>query len=239
MGLYTIADLHLSFSADKPMDVFGGKWENYTEKLKKNWNDTVTEKDLVVLPGDLSWATYLEDTLEDFAFLHALNGQKIIMKGNHDYWFSTAAKINTFFQENGFDTLFLLHNNFYRYRDESGKQYGICGTKGGDISKMPVKETDQKLLNRESMRLAYSISQAKKAGCDEILAFLHYPPVLTRGKFNQNPFTEILRQNGIRKCFYGHLHNTAIQRAINGDYEGIEYTLVSCDCLNFAPHAIL
>ena len=123
MGIYTISDLHLSFSADKPMDVFGGKWENYTEKLKRNWNDIVTDKDIVVLPGDLSWATYLEDSMLDFSFIHSLNGRKIIMKGNHDYWFSTAAKINAFFEKNGLASLCLLHNNFYIFCDEIGRAH--------------------------------------------------------------------------------------------------------------------
>ena len=239
MGIYTISDLHLSFSADKPMDVFGGKWENYTEKLKRNWNDIVTDKDIVVLPGDLSWATYLEDSMLDFSFIHSLNGRKIIMEENHDYWFSTAAKINAFFEKNGLASLCLLHNNFYIFCDESGKRYGICGTKGFDVSKNPTKGSDLKLLNRESMRLAYSVTQAEKAGCDENLVFLHYPPVFTNGKFNRNPFTEVMQQHGIKKCFYGHLHNTAAQRAVNGEYEGIEYKLVSCDHLNFVPYRIL
>ena len=222
MGIYAIADLHLSFSTDKPMDVFGGKWEDYTQKLKINWNQRITKDDLVVLPGDLSWATYLKDSTLDFSFIHHLNGQKIIMKGNHDYWFSTASKIKSFFKENNFSSIRLLHNNFYPYCSEEGKKYGICGTKGFDISKSPVKETDRKLLNREAMRLAYSLEQAEKAGCDEILVFLHYPPVLTRGKFNQNSFTEIMREHGIQKCYYGHLHHKAAQWAIEGNMEGIE-----------------
>ncbi len=237
MGIYAIADLHLSFSTDKPMDIFGSKWENYTEKLKTNWNRLVKDEDIVVIPGDLSWAMYLEDTADDFLFLHQLNGQKIIMKGNHDYWFSTASKINTFFKQNGFGSIRLLHNNFYPYSGE--KKYGICGTKGFDVSKKPVKEEDLKLLNRETLRLSHSIEQAKEAGCEEILVFLHYPPVLEMDKFNKNPFTEMMHQYGIKKCYYGHLHHLAAHRAIEGLYDGIEYQLVSCDHLNFQPCQIL
>ncbi len=237
MGIFTIADLHLSFSTDKPMDVFGGKWENYTEKLKTNWNRLIKDEDVVIIPGDLSWAMYLEDTADDFRFLHQLKGQKIIMKGNHDYWFSTASKLHTFLEQNGFTSLRLLHNNFYSYIGD--KKYGICGTKGCDVSKKPTKEEDLKLLNREAIRLSNSIEQAKKAGCDEILVFLHYPPVLESDKFNQNPFTEILHQHGIQQCYYGHLHHLAARRAIEGVYDGVAYRLVSCDHLNFEPWQIL
>ena len=235
MGIFAIADLHLSFSADKPMDVFGGKWENYIEKLQINWNRVISQEDVVVVPGDISWATYLEETALDFSFIHQLNGKKIISKGNHDYWFSTAAKIKSFFHQNGFDSIFLLHNNFHLYGAGSEKVYGICGTKGYDISKNPVKESDIKLLNREAVRLENSISQAEKAGCDELLVFLHYPPVLRRGKFNENPFTEILKRHQIRRCYYGHLHNVSAQYAIEGLYDGVDYKLVSCDHLNFTP----
>ncbi len=239
MGIFTISDLHLSFGADKPMDVFGGRWENYTEKLKTEWNSMVAEEDVVVLPGDLSWAMYLSDAVADFTFIHRLKGQKILMKGNHDYWFTTAAKIRAFCEENGLDTLRLLHNNFYSYRDEKGKLFGICGTKGADILKRPSGEEEKKLLNRETIRLANSIRQAQEAGCEEILVFLHYPPIMPNGKFNDNPFVELLHENGIQKCFYGHLHNLGAQRAVEGEVDGVDYRLVSCDHLNFKPLKIL
>ena len=117
MALYVIADLHLPLGIDKPMDVFGGVWDNYVERLKENWQSTVTKDDVVIIAGDVSWATYLEEAKRDFEFLHSLNGKKIIIKGNHDYWWTTMNKLKSFVEENGFNSIEFLQNNYYMYEN--------------------------------------------------------------------------------------------------------------------------
>ena len=125
MSLFAIDDLHLSLSVNKPMDIFGDRWSNHVEKLTKNWNETVSEDDVVVIPGDISWAINFDEAKADFDYINKLNGTKIISKGNHDYWWSTLSKLNAFLAENNFDTIKFLHNNHYSYEN-----YGICGTRG-------------------------------------------------------------------------------------------------------------
>lgn len=234
MALFTISDLHLSLNTDKPMDVFGGIWKGYIEKLEKNWNETVSDNDTVIIPGDISWETYLKDAVKDFKFLDSLKGNKIISKGNHDYWFLTISKLYDFFKENDITTIKMMHNNFYTYED-----YAICGTKGVDISKKPVEEEKVKLENREAIRLENSILQAKQAGYEKILVFMHYPPVLKDGKYNDNLFYSVLKEYNIKKCYYGHLHTRSHHMAVCEEIEGIEFKLVSSDYINFKPIKIL
>ena len=161
MSLFAIADLHLSLSVDKPMDIFGG-WDSHVEKLAENWNKTVSDNDLVVIPGDISWGMNLDEARADFSFINALNGRKIISKGNHDYWWSTLSKLNKFIEENGFDSIKFLHNNHYPY----GK-YGICGTRGW-INETEVP-ADAKVLAREAQRLEVSIQSALKEKLEPIV----------------------------------------------------------------------
>ncbi|MBE7020322.1 MAG: serine/threonine protein phosphatase [Ruminococcaceae bacterium] len=234
MALFTISDLHLSLNTNKSMEVFGGVWRDYITKLEKNWNKIVTPDDLVVVPGDISWETYLEDAVEDFRFLERLNGKKIISKGNHDYWFLTVNKLYDFFDKNDIKTISMLHNNFFAYEN-----YAICGTKGVDISKKPATDENIKLENREAIRLEKSIVDAKKAGYSDILVFMHYPPIIKEGKYNNNLFYYILKEYGIKKCFYGHLHTRSHHLAYCGDIEGIEFNLISSDYLDFKPMKIL
>lgn len=233
MSLFTIADLHLPLSKDKPMDIFKG-WDNYVKKLENNWNSVVSNEDTVVVPGDISWATYLENSYEDFKFINELKGRKIILKGNHDYWFATHNKINKFLEENGFNTVEILHNSF--------KQCGnvaICGTKSYDTTKPPETEQELKIENRECLRLENSIIQAEKEGFDEIYVFLHYPPIIKYGKYNRNPVMEILEKHQIKKCFYGHLHNLKTDISVNEIINGTEFKLIASDYLGFMPYKIL
>jgi len=234
MALFTISDLHLSLNTNKSMEVFGGSWNGYIEKLLKNWNETVGENDTVVVPGDISWETYLEDAVKDFKFLDSLNGEKILLKGNHDYWFLTINKLYDFFEKNDIKSIKMLHNNFYVYENTA-----ICGTKGVDISKKPVAEDKVKLENREALRLEHSILQAKQAGYDDIIAFMHYPPVLKSGTYNDNLFYSVLREYNIKKCYFGHLHTRSHHMAVCEKIEGIEFQLVSSDYINFKPVKIL
>lgn len=226
MALFVLGDTHLSLGGAKPMDVFPG-WEGYVEKLEANWRRLVKPEDTVVLAGDISWSMRLADTRRDFAFLHSLPGQKLIMKGNHDYWWSTANKMNAFFAAEGFDTLRLLHNNSYTVDG-----YALCGTRGWLFD--AGEPHDEKVMNREIGRLRLSLDAAEPGR--EKLVFLHYPPVYTGADAPE--IVAVLKEYGIRRCFYAHLHGKAIRFAVQGEVDGIRYKLVSADGLRFCPYKI-
>lgn len=229
MALFVMGDLHLSLSSDKSMDIFGG-WENYAERIKENWNREVSPEDTVVVPGDISWAMSLKEAVADFSYIHELPGRKIILKGNHDYWWTTAAKMNNFLAENGFDSIFILHNNHYAYEN-----YGICGTRGwiNDDS----EPADAKVLAREAQRLETSIASAENAGL-EPLVFLHYPP-LYGNEYNPD-LLEVMYRHNIKRCWYGHIHGRkGHQNAVNGERDGIVFQLVSADYVQFCPVKIM
>ena len=226
MALFVLGDTHLSLGGAKPMDVFPG-WNGYVEKLEANWRKLVKPEDTVVLAGDISWSMRLADTRKDFAFLNGLPGQKLIMKGNHDYWWSTANKMNAFFRAEGFDTLRLLHNNSYTVEG-----YALCGTRGWLFD--ADEPHDEKVMNREIGRLRLSL-QAAEPG-KERLVFLHYPPVYTGADAPE--IVAVLKEYGIRRCFYAHLHGKAIRFAVQGEVDGIRYKLVSADGLQFCPYKI-
>ena len=229
MAIYAIADLHLPFGINKPMDVFGKAWENYTDKLFTNWNNIVKAGDTVVIPGDLSWATYLEQSYNDFEFINNLNGKKIISKGNHDYYYTTLSKMNKFFKDNNFSTIEILHNNYYMVENIL-----ICGTRGWDIS--GNSEEDKKLLAREAIRLEISITKALAAYPDlPVYAFLHYPPIYNHIKNKGTEIRGILEKYNVEKCFFGHLHANGINYAFLGEYNSVVYSLISADSLNFNP----
>ena len=226
MALFVLGDTHLSLGGAKPMDVFPG-WNGYVEKLEANWRKLVKPEDTVVLAGDISWSMRLADTRKDFAFLNGLPGRKLIMKGNHDYWWSTANKMNEFFRAEGFDTLRLLHNNSYTVDG-----YALCGTRGWLFD--ADEPHDEKVMNREIGRLRLSL-QAAEPG-KEKLVFLHYPPVYTGADAPE--IVAVLKEYGIRRCFYAHLHGKAIRFAVQGEVDGIRYKLVSADGLQFCPYKI-
>ena len=228
MSLFAIADTHLSFGTDKPMDVFAG-WDRYEQRLRENWCSIIRETDTIVIAGDISWGMDLRQTTPDFGFLHALPGRKIIMKGNHDYWWSTKRKAETCFAENGFDTLAVLFNNAY-----ATGPVAVCGTRGwlAECS----KEEDKKVLAREVGRLQMSIDAAKATGLEPVV-FLHYPPVNADGTWCPEIF-DVLHKEGIRRCYYGHLHGASCRGAINGEYDGMQLSLISCDLLHFTPKLV-
>lgn len=225
MSLFAIADTHLSFGTNKPMDTFTG-WENYTEKLQKNWNNLVTNDDTVVIAGDISWAMNFNELYNDFDFINKLNGKKIIIKGNHDYWWNTLTKMNRFIDENHFDTIRILHNNAV---DFDG--FSVCGSRGWLFDSEDSQ--DEKVLNREVMRVKTSINSAKY---DEKIVFLHYPPVTTNEKCEE--ILSLLKNSGIKKCYYGHLHGVAAKFAIDDSIDGIDFRLISADRLRFTPYLI-
>lgn len=229
MSIYVIADLHLSFENNKPMDVFGDNWENHAIKIKKNWVSKVKENDLVVLPGDFSWAMYLKETLKDFEFLSSLPGKKILLKGNHDYWWTTLNKMKTYLKEHNFNNIDFLYNNSFFFENKI-----LVGTRGWSLLD---SENSQKMINRENERLKISIEDGiKKYGNDKkIICFMHYPPISSKNLLeNKNlDFFKTLKKYGITKCYYGHLHGTSHKEAVNDTVEGIEFKLISSDYLNF------
>ena len=223
MNLFTISDLHLPLGVNKPMDIFGG-WDNYVERLEKNWKKLVNDEDTVVIGGDISWASSLVEAKPDFDFINALPGKKIILKGNHDYWWGTANKINEFLSDNNFNSIKILHNNCY-----SDGKIAICGTRGWIYD--GTGERDQKVILREAGRLEASIKKAIKSDVTPIV-FLHYPPVYA--EYTCEEILEVLRKYEIRQVFYGHIHGKGIFNAVN-EYDDIKLKLTACDGVDFTP----
>ncbi len=222
MSIYAISDLHLSYNTDKPMDIFG--WKDYESKIKENWNSKVKENDLVILGGDFSWSMDLEDTYKDFEFIHNLPGKKILIKGNHDYWWGTLTKMKKYINEIGFNDINFLYNNSYEFE---GKL--ICGTRGWNFSDL---QEDEKIYNREIQRLRLSLEDAvKKYGTDkEIIVCLHYPPLKTN---EISDFVRVMEEYNVTKCIYGHLHGPAHKFIVEKNIDNIQYIMTSCDYTNF------
>lgn len=228
MALYAIGDLHLCLGAQKPMDIFGGAWVGYMDKLKQGFS-SVKEEDTTILLGDLSWALGLQEAKKDFAWINQIPGRKIILKGNHDYWWSTAAKFYKFCDENGFSDQFILNNNHYEYGN-----WAICGTRGWFFEEERSNQRDEKVFKRELIRLETSL---RSAGDKNKMVFLHYPP---RYKgYECGEILDLLKQYGVRRCFYGHLHGASHGLALEGQWDGIEYKLVSADRLGFNPFLVI
>lgn len=229
MSIFVIGDLHLSFNNPKPMDIFGEHWTGHEEKIRKNWIENVKNDDLVILPGDFSWETYLIDTKQDFEYLNSLPGKKLLLKGNHDYWWTTVTSMKKFLKDNNMANIDFLYNNSYEFENKI-----ICGTRGWSIID---GETDKKLINRELIRLELSLKEGiNKYGTDkEIIVFMHYPPI-TKAKIiseQEIEFVELMKKYNVKRCYYGHLHGDSISDAVEGKVEGIEFKLVSADGLDF------
>ena len=228
MALWAIGDLHLSLGADKPMDIFGGAWVGYMDKLREGLS-VIGPEDTTVLLGDLSWALDLQQAKADFAFIDAIPGRKIILKGNHDYWWNTATKFRKFCETNGFADQHILNNNFYEYGD-----IAICGTRGWFYEEDRSGEHDEKVFKRELIRLETSL---KAAGERNKMVFLHYPP---RYKgYECKEILELLEKYEVRRCFYGHLHGGSHNLAMEGLWNGTEFRLVAADYLKFKPYKVI
>ncbi len=229
MAIFAISDLHLSLGGDKPMDVFGAKWDNYEERMRENWNKVVTDDDLVVIPGDISWAMYLQDTEKDFSYINGLKGQKLILRGNHDYWWTTLNKMEEYVREKEFNTIHFLKNSGFLWDDTA-----ICGTRGWTIAHSGSSSEDKKIYERERQRIVLSLEDASRLNAKRILAAFHFPPIDATG----NGFLDILKNYGVEECLYGHLHADSHRTAAQGDFDGIRLRLVSCDYLGFMPICI-
>lgn len=231
MSIYAIGDLHLSFNENKPMSIFGEKWENHEYKIKENWLKKIRKDDIVILPGDFSWSMYLEDTKQDFDYLNNLPGKKILLKGNHDYWWTTVRKMKNYLKENNYQNIDFLYNNSFECEN-----YLIAGTRGWSLTE---ETEDKKLIRREALRLELSLNNAiNKYGDNKpIIVVMHYPPITKSNLTSQtaSEFIDIMKKYNVKKCIYGHLHGNSINDAIEGDIQGIELKLVSADSLNFDP----
>lgn len=229
MAVYAISDLHLALSIDKPMDIFGGRWSNYMERLRESWTETVGQHDYVVIPGDVSWATYLEQAEADFRFIEDLPGQKIISKGNHDYWWTTRSKLEKFLADYKLETISFMHNNSFK----AGKKT-ICGTRGwkcpGDDD---FSSEDRKIYERELQRLELSLKSMQGEPGESLIVAMHYPPFNTRRE--PSKFVEIMERYRVDICIYGHLHGDSFKNAVTGRFCSVDFRLVSADFLNFSP----
>lgn len=227
MSIYAISDLHLSFNTDKPMNIFGDNWKNHEKKIQESWITTIKNEDTVLLPGDFSWGMTFEEAKLDFEYLNRLPGRKIMLKGNHDYWWGTLNKIKAFFKSNNFNDIDILYNNSYLVEDKI-----ICGTRGWTIS--GNDEENEKIYKRELLRLEISLKDGinKYGESKEIIVCMHYPP--TNDTLMENSeFIQIMKKYNVKKCVYGHLHGEAHKEAIEGDIGGIEIKLISCDYTGF------
>ena len=229
MALYAIGDLHLSFSEDKPMNIFGENWNDYENKIKKNWINKVKEEDTVLIPGDISWAIKFSEAFSDLQWIDDLPGIKIMIKGNHDYWWTSLKKM-----DGKFKSIRFLHNNYYTYKD-----YAICGTRGWNCpSETNYSEKDLKIYNRELSRLKLSLDYAKESGYKKIIVMLHYPP--TNDLKEDSGFIEIFNEYKVEKVIYGHLHTKAsFFSSIEGVLNNVEYMLVSSDYIKFDLKKVL
>lgn len=227
MSIFAISDLHLSFGNNKPMDIFGENWQNHEQKIKENWKSIATDDDLIILPGDFSWAMNLEDTIEDFKYLDELPGKKILLKGNHDYWWTSLKKMKEYLKKNNFTNIEFLYNNSFLFENKI-----IAGTRGWSEQ----ETSPEKIIRRENIRLENSILDGiKKFGEDkEIIVCMHYPPFNNYQEIELD-FVKTMKKYNVKRCIYGHLHGkTAHEGAKKGVISGINFQLVSSDYTDFA-----
>lgn len=234
--VYTLGDLHLSTAVAKPMDIFGGAWRGYTEKLRENLGNTLKDGDTLIVAGDLSWGISLQEAKEDFRFLMQFPGEKLLVKGNHDLWWETVSKMERFFAAEGITGISFLHNNC-RVEEVGGIRTGLCGTRGWFFEEEHGGAHDEKMRAREAARLRFSLQAAKDAGAERLFCFIHYPPIY--GTYRCAAVTDVMEEYGVERCYYGHLHGEACKNAFEGVNHGIKYRLVSGDSVNFQPISLL
>ncbi|MBQ4562391.1 MAG: metallophosphoesterase [Clostridia bacterium] len=233
MALFVLADTHLSITTHKPMDIFGSRWKDHTDRIRQEWEAVVSPDDTVVIPGDISWGMNFEEAREDFLFLDSLPGHKLISKGNHDYWWATKSKQDAFFEKEGITTISQLYNNAYKV-----DEYMVCGSRGwyNDDHNAPKDSDYQKIVNREVGRMELSIKAANDIDPKlEKLMFLHFPPVF--GDYVCEEIVDCLVSNGIRRCYYGHIHGKYSCPPVTS-YRGIDFYIISADYLDFKPMLI-
>ena len=223
MSIFAISDLHLSFNTNKPMDIFG--WKDYEKKIEEDWKKKVKENDLVILGGDFSWSMKLEDTYKDFNFIHKLPGKKLLLKGNHDYWWSTLTRMRKYIKEIEFNDIDFIYNNSYEFENKI-----ICGTRGWNFS--DIQDDDEKIYNREKQRLELSLKDGicKYGKNKKIIVCMHYPPLKSD---EISDFVRIMEKYNVEKCLYGHLHGPSHRFVVENTIDNIEYIMISCDYTQF------
>ena len=229
MSVFAIGDLHLPGHEQKPMDVFGSHWDRHFETISENWQQKITEDDIVLIPGDISWAMQLSEAMDDLNAIGELPGTKLLLRGNHDYWWSSLSKLRAVLPEK----MHVIQNDAMRIGD-----HVFCGTRGWNFptAQQALSAQDEKVYLRELMRLKMSLDQAKKLG-DDVTVMLHFPPLFADGI--STAFTDILESYQVQRVVYGHLHGAGIKIGFEGVRQGIEYHLVSCDALQFHPVCII
>ncbi|MEN8905559.1 MAG: metallophosphoesterase [Clostridiales bacterium] len=229
MNIYSISDLHLSLCRKKPMDIFGDEWINHVEKIRKNWQLLVGNEDVVIIAGDISWAINLKEAERDLRFIENLNGIKILLRGNHDYWWPSSKKFIDFLSVNKFNSINFIKNNFIEL-----EKYLICGTRGWEIPNDDSTESDHKIYKRELIRLENSINLAKKQRDNkDIILMLHYPPFDKNNK--DSGFIKIIEKYSIEKIIYGHIHGNNIEEFRKIKFDKFETFLTSADSIGFKP----
>ena len=234
MKIFAIGDLHLSFgeTVEKPMDIFGGQWVGHTEKLHNNWTEMIAQDDVVIICGDISWGLRQEEAMADLDWVHSLPGRKILFKGNHDLWWQSLSKLNKLYEDG---TMLFVQNKCVMLDEKTA----ICGTRGWTCPGTEgFGEHDRKIYDREVLRLRMSLDDAKAAGAENIIGVLHYPP--TNEKHHKSGFTDLMTEYGVKTCVYGHLHGRdAFKNGLKGEYNGVEYKLVSLDYLQGRPEEVI
>lgn len=226
MNIFAIGDLHLPGRQDKPMDVFGGRWKDHADRIASSWRARVAPDDLVLVPGDLSWAMKLEEAADDLAYLGALPGTAVLIRGNHDYWWQSIGKVRKALPPN----VVAIQNDHASF----GGNWAVCGTRGWNLPKSEgFDEHDEKILAREVQRLELSLRSAEKAGLEPAIVLMHYPPTERDGR--ETEFTRLMEAFNVRLCVYGHLHGEAGRRALQGVHRGVKYVLAACDQIAFTP----
>ena len=230
MSVFAIGDLHLPGHEQKPMDVFGNHWDRHFETVSENWRAKITDDDIVLIPGDISWAMQLSEALDDLNAIGQLPGTKLLLRGNHDYWWSSLAKLRAALPER----MHVIQNDAMRFG-----QHVFCGTRGWNFptAQQALNAQDEKVYLRELMRLRMSLDQARKLGGEDVTVMLHFPPLFADGI--STAFTDILEEYAVERVVYGHLHGAGIKIGFEGSRNGIDYHLVSCDALGFDPICIV
>ena len=226
MSVFAIGDLHLPGHDQKPMDVFGSHWDRHFETISENWRKKIGQDDLVLIPGDISWAMQLAEAKDDLDAIGRLPGTKLLLRGNHDYWWSSLSKLRAILPEK----MHVIQNDALAIGGHI-----FCGTRGWNFptAQQPLNEQDEKIYQRELMRLRMSLDHAKKLDGEDVTVMLHFPPLFADGL--GTAFTDILEEYGVQHVVYGHLHGAGIKIGFEGEREGIQYHLVSCDALGFDP----
>ena len=222
MDIYAIGDLHLPGGDDKPMEIFGAHWEGHFSRIARDWRERVREEDVVLIPGDISWAMQVEDALPDLRAIGALPGRKVILRGNHDYWWCGINRLRELLPKG----MYAVQNDAIRLEDVA-----ICGTRGWTLPAPGGSAEDEKIYARELLRMEMSLDRAKRLGCPHIVVMCHYPPLGEGGEATR--LSALLERYRPDDVVYGHLHGASLRGAVTGTYGGIRYHCVSCDGLHF------